>query len=72
MALTHDQIEWLHDNGKRPDWLIFSRTERPHSRTLPKLHEEPENGFYAIITNSKNKHGEKRKKRSWKPILKSK
>ena len=25
MALTPEQIEWLHDNGKMPDWAYFQQ-----------------------------------------------
>lgn len=25
MALTQEQIEWLHDNGKMPDWAYFQQ-----------------------------------------------
>ena len=25
MALTKEQIEWLHDNGKMPDWAYFQQ-----------------------------------------------
>ena len=25
MALTPEQIEWLHDNGKMPDWAYYQQ-----------------------------------------------
>lgn len=25
MSLTYEQIEWLHDNGKMPDWAYFQQ-----------------------------------------------
>lgn len=54
MALTHDQIEWLHDNGKMPDWAYFQQngktaqqnfaeaTRRARERILRNYNEQQE------------------------------
>lgn len=51
MSLTSEQIEWLHDNGKMPDWAYFQQngksaqqnyveaTNRARERIM-KLYEE--------------------------------
>jgi hypothetical protein len=51
MALTPEQIEWLHDNGKMPDWAYYQQngktaqqnyadaTRRARERIM-KLYEE--------------------------------
>lgn len=54
MALTPEQIEWLHDNGKMPDWAYFQQngktaqqnfaeaTRRARERILRNYNEQQE------------------------------
>lgn len=54
MALTLEQIEWLHDNGKMPDWAYFQQngktaqqnyveaTRRAKEKILKRYEEQQE------------------------------
>lgn len=54
MALTPEQIEWLHDNGKMPDWAYFQQngktaqqnyveaTRRAKEKILKRYEEQQE------------------------------
>lgn len=37
MALTHEEIEWLHENGYMPDWAYYQQNGK--SATM-NLHEQ--------------------------------
>ena len=34
MALTPEQIEWLHDNGKMPDWAYYQQNGKSPTMNL--------------------------------------
>ena len=63
MALTQEQIEWLHDNGKMPDWAYFQQNGKTAQQNFveatKKARERILKEYYAREEEAKRKEEQK-------------
>ena len=69
MALTPEQIEWLHDNGKMPDWAYYQQ----NGKSAQANFEEQTRKFRAdcikrIQEQERRKEEERRRKEEEKAL----
>lgn len=67
MALTPEQIEWLHDNGKMPDWAYYQQNGKSpmmnwEAQTRKFKNEALAN--YDRIQEARRKEAEKKKEQA--------
>lgn len=59
MALTLEQIEWLHDNGKMPDWAYYQQNGK--SATMNLYEQTKKFKERLFLEEQKRKEAEKQK-----------
>lgn len=64
MAYTQEQIEWLHDNGKMPDWAYYQQNgksaQQNYVEATRKARERILKNYYEQQEEAKRKAEEKK------------
>lgn len=63
MALTPEQIEWLHDNGKMPDWAYYQQNGKTAQQNWEAQHRK-------IMEKYRQREAEERRKAEEKALEK--
>ena len=63
MALTKEQIEWLHDHGKMPDWAYYQQNGKSAQENWDEQHRK-------IMENYRQREAEQRRQAEEKALEK--